>query len=42
LLGYIQARAPLAAAGEMEPEHIDQLRALGYLPPAEGAGEPAD
>jgi len=31
LMRYIEARVPPVAAGVMEPEHIEQLRALGYL-----------
>jgi arylsulfatase A-like enzyme len=40
LLRYIEARAPLVAADQMEPEHIERLRALGYLPPDGAANEP--
>ncbi len=32
---YLQRRAPLVAAGPMAPEHVAELRALGYLPPLE-------
>jgi arylsulfatase A-like enzyme len=31
LTRYIEARVPPVAAGVMEPDHIEQLRALGYL-----------
>lgn len=40
LEGYLERRVPVAAAGPMAPEHIDQLRALGYLAPAEDAQDP--
>ena len=33
LLQYVENSAPLVVADAMLPEHIDQLRALGYLPP---------
>lgn len=33
LLQYLETPAPLVAAEAMSPEHIEQLRALGYLPP---------
>ena len=39
LAHYVMARAPLALADEMDPEHLEQLRALGYLPPVD---EPAE
>ncbi|MDG2333109.1 MAG: sulfatase [Myxococcota bacterium] len=39
---YLEARTPLVAAGPMEPQHIDELRALGYLPPAEEEPEEPD
>ena len=39
---YLEARAPLVVAGPMEPEHIEELRALGYLPPEEEGGEEPD
>ena len=32
-LEYVRGQTPLAAAGPMTPEHIEQLRALGYLDP---------
>jgi arylsulfatase A-like enzyme len=35
LMRYIEASTPLVLAGAMEAEHIEQLRALGYLPPSE-------
>lgn len=38
IAAYLAAPAPLAGAGAMEPEHVEQLRALGYLDPA---AEPA-
>ena len=34
---YIEASVPLVPVGVMEPEHIEQLRALGYLPLEEDA-----
>lgn len=39
LTRYIMQRAPLVAASVMEPEHVEQLRALGYLPPLDEASE---
>lgn len=33
LMRYVQNSAPLESAEVMRPEHIEQLRALGYLPP---------
>jgi hypothetical protein len=33
LLRYLEDSAPLVAAEAMLPEHVEQLRALGYLPP---------
>jgi arylsulfatase A-like enzyme len=33
LLRYLEESAPLVAAEAMRPEHVEQLRALGYLPP---------
>ena len=48
LAEYIERRAALVAAGPMAPEHIDELRALGYGAPLEddddetaGDGPPA-
>ncbi len=32
---YLARRASLVAAGPMAPEHVEELRALGYLPPHE-------
>ncbi len=37
LVRYIASRVPLVAAGVMEPEHIEQLRALGYIPQSDDA-----
>ncbi len=34
LTTYLGAAVPLVPAGAMEPEHIEHLRALGYLDPA--------
>ncbi|MDG2051642.1 MAG: sulfatase [Myxococcota bacterium] len=39
LMRYIQNSAPLTSAEAMRPEHIEQLRALGYLPPEDERGE---
>lgn len=39
---YLEGRAPLVVAGPMEPQHIEELRALGYLPPVEGDREAPD
>jgi hypothetical protein len=42
LARYIEARVEPVSAGVMEPEHIEQLRALGYLQDAEpNAGQAA-
>jgi len=32
---YMRSRVPIVLAEAMTPEHIEQLRALGYLPPRE-------
>ena len=34
LEGYLAAAAPLVPAGAMSPEHVEELRALGYIEPA--------
>jgi len=39
LARYVMDRAPLVAADEMDEAHIEQLRALGYLPPAKDEPE---
>jgi len=39
LIRYVQNSAPLESAEAMRPEHIEQLRALGYLPPQPGEDE---
>jgi choline-sulfatase len=41
LTHYLAKPAPLVAAGVMDPEHVAQLRALGYLPAADGLPVPA-
>jgi len=41
LARYLAKPAPLVAAGVMDPEHVAQLRALGYLPAADGLPLPA-
>lgn len=33
LMQYLEESTPLVAAEAMRPEHVEQLRALGYLPP---------
>jgi arylsulfatase A-like enzyme len=38
LFDYLRAAAPLVAAGVMDARHIEELRALGYLPPEDEAG----
>jgi arylsulfatase A-like enzyme len=39
LLLYLEQPAPLVAAEAMTPEHVEQLRALGYLPPEPEDGQ---
>ncbi len=41
LLSYLEQPAELVAAEAMTPEHVEQLRALGYLPPASEEATPA-
>jgi hypothetical protein len=41
LTTYLEAAAPLVPAAAMTPEHVEELRALGYVEPApEPAPEP--
>jgi hypothetical protein len=39
LAEYLARRAPRVAAGPMAPEHVEQLRALGYAPPLDAAAQ---
>jgi arylsulfatase A-like enzyme len=45
LMLYLEQSAPLVAAEAMRPEYVEQLRALGYLPPepdeSDAPGHPA-
>lgn len=40
LMRYLESSAPLVAAEAMPPEHVEQLRALGYLPPEPDPDDP--